>query len=73
MNGIYKYGEWYNSTPPHTKPGTISDYFLCIPIDSDIPRVLVYMHEDQEWTSGGGDRQLVRWWSLIPQLKEDGV
>ena len=45
-----------------------SDYLLCIPIDSDVPRVLVYMHEYGHYTSGGGDTQKVRLWVTIPNV-----
>ena len=62
------FGIWFDSVPPHTKPGTTSDYFLAVGIDSDVPRVLVYMHAERTWTEGGGDTQRVRLWAHIPPL-----
>ncbi len=61
---------WMTGTPPHSKPGTNADHFLCIPIESDVPVVLVYIHDEKQWTKGGGDTQKVRWWMLIPPTTE---
>ena len=42
-----------------------SDYFLTIPLDSDIPTVLTYIFAEERWTSFGGDTQRVRYWQPI--------
>ena len=62
---------WNTGTPPHSKPGTRADYFLCIPIESNVPVVLVYIHDEKQWTKGGGDTQRIRWWSVIPPMPND--
>jgi len=62
------FGIWSDRLPPHTQPGTTSDYFLAVGIDSDVPRVLVYIHAERTWTGGGGDTQRVRLWAHIPPL-----
>ena len=62
------FGIWFDSVPPHTQPGTTSDYFLAVGIDSDVPKVLIYMHAERVWTAGGGDTQRVRLWAHIPPL-----
>jgi len=62
------FGTWQTGKPPHTKPGTRADCFLCVRIDSEIPCVLTYMHEREEWTSGGGDAQKVRCWMPLPSV-----
>ena len=61
-----EFGKWFSATPPRTQPGTTSDYFLTVGIDSDVPQVLVYQHDEGTWTSGGGDTQHVRLWAHIP-------
>jgi hypothetical protein len=60
------FGSWFTGTPPHTKEGTVADYFLCLRIDSEVPCVLIYQHEEGTWTSGGGDTQRVLAWAHIP-------
>lgn len=60
------FGSWFTGTPPHTKEGTAADYFLCLRIDSEVPCVLIYQHEEGRWTSGGGDTQRVLAWAHIP-------
>ena len=62
------FGIWFDSVPPHTQPGTTSDYFLAVGIDSDVPKMLIYMHAERVWTAGGGDTQRVRLWAHIPPL-----
>jgi hypothetical protein len=64
----HEIGIWFDSVPPHTQPGTTSDYFLAVGIDSDVPKILVYIHAERTWTAGGGDTQRVRLWAHIPPL-----
>ena len=61
-----KEATWQTGTPPHSNPGTSADYFLCIPLYSDVPLVLIFLHEEKHWTQGGGDTQAVRCWMPIP-------
>ena len=70
---IGKQSAWRDHIHPHTQPGTRSDYFLAVGIDSDVPRVLIYQHEEGTWTSGGGDTQRVRFWAHIPPLTKVGA
>lgn len=67
------FGIWFDTVPPHTHPGTKSDYFLAVGIDSDVPQVLVYMHDERVWTAGGGDTQRVRLWGADSPVAEQRV
>lgn len=62
---------WMTGQPPHSKPGTLADHFLCIRIESDVPIVLVYIHAEKQWTQGGDDTQKVRWWMIIPPMPNE--
>lgn len=52
-------------SPAPSKPGVKADAYLCITTYSDEPKVLTYIYENEQWTSGGGDTQKVRWWKRI--------
>ena len=54
--------------PEQPADGRKSDYFICIPIESDVPVVLIFQYDLMEWTQGGGDIQRVRRWMPIPPV-----